>query len=768
MSVLTEIMAEFKLMKPNDDIIKRQNSIIAFSNQTIDSLYNELKLEQTDGLSLEQFSKWMRNSEEALALLDELNRMSQLILGLLPIEPEEEKNTIKSIMEKHKTLKDGDNVYIISLSWWNKWKSSCGYDSDSAPSSRSRVVPIQNMPIAVKRNGFVLRGKLIINRDIICVPEDVWNALWKWYGGGPSFLRHVITGENNNVEIELYPYTFIVLLRRTKLSSLPSKKIEVAASKSPLFTLQHLKERACEAMKITDLSRIRIWNAKVLSRPVLIEDLSKSPAQSGLVDRQSIIFEMSNEDGEWPLDSEEESSSNPGLVGLKNLGNTCFMNSAIQCLSNTSPLTDYFLRNYHLRELNKTNPIGYHGNVARGFGKTVKKLWIPNSNGKLPSIYNPTSFQKVIARCNGTLGDGQQHDAQEFLTFLMNGLHEDLNRIKNKKYEANPEGDMSDEVKAKLFWEAYLRRNQSIIVDLFQGQFRSSLTCQHCSYSSVTFEPFTFLQLPLPLEKTRVFHIILHSLNKENPPMRYAVSIISSGYCNFLRSKLSELSGIPSKELLLVEIGNQYIRRYLKNSISVNSIANDVLHAFQIPIQVKMQKKKKKKKKNGEDNDLNNEKEKKKEIKDIGYAHVRIVLRYLSEQSVYFMIPRRVVLFGNPVVISVPSNSTVKQFKQLILEAFGDSLHFNNEPNLDDLPFKLSVTSNSGEGCGLCSWNEFCTGCSLEEKHMESLSNDTTIALDFDIQSTSMYNATTSEVFKFLKIFICFINMYYNISIGYC
>ena len=98
--------------------------------------------------------------------------------------------------------------------------------------------------------------------------------------------------------------------------------------------------------------------------------------------------------------------------------------------------------------------------------------------------------------------DGRlQHDSQELLAFLLDGLHEDLNRVTQKPYVERKDSDgRPDEIVAAEHWDNHCKRNRSIIVDLFQGQIRSQLRCLQCQHTSVTFDPFTFLSLSLPAE----------------------------------------------------------------------------------------------------------------------------------------------------------------------------------------------------------------------------------------------------------------------------
>ena len=187
--------------------------------------------------------------------------------------------------------------------------------------------------------------------------------------------------------------------------------------------------------------------------------------------------------------------NNYNLVGLMNLGNTCFINSTLQCLFNTNDLSNYFLQNYYKKEINIHNKQGYKGEIVEAFANLLRKVKSSNN-----TRINPIDFIRTFFTKNKSLNLRNQQDAQEFLSLLLDSLHEDLNRITNKPYvllEEQKETE-SDLEASKRFWDLYKKRENSIIVDLFHGQFKSKITCLTCNKSSITYEPFIFLGLPIP------------------------------------------------------------------------------------------------------------------------------------------------------------------------------------------------------------------------------------------------------------------------------
>lgn len=96
-----------------------------------------------------------------------------------------------------------------------------------------------------------------------------------------------------------------------------------------------------------------------------------------------------------------------GATGLNNLGNTCFMNAALQAVSNTRPLTLYFQLDSQLSELNTTNPLGTKGTVARHYAKLCRQLWA-GSTRSVP----PLELRCCVTKYSRDLASGGQHDSQ--------------------------------------------------------------------------------------------------------------------------------------------------------------------------------------------------------------------------------------------------------------------------------------------------------------------------------------------------------------------
>jgi ubiquitin carboxyl-terminal hydrolase 4/11/15 len=224
--------------------------------------------------------------------------------------------------------------------------------------------------------------------------------------------------------------------------------------------------------------------------------------ESSVYDGDTIIVELASSvaaaENDYAYSSYSKSviASTPGVCGLGNLGNTCFMNSSLQCLSHTVPLRNYFISGQFLSEINALNLLGTKGELAQAFGALLRDMWSGNH-----SSVSPRHFKTVLGRHAEQFMGYDQHDSQELIAYLLDGIHEDVNRIEKKPYveQVEAKDGEPDEGAADRAWDGHLRRNNSKIVELFQGQFKSVVTCPHegCNRVSVTFDPFMYLSVPL-------------------------------------------------------------------------------------------------------------------------------------------------------------------------------------------------------------------------------------------------------------------------------
>ena len=191
-------------------------------------------------------------------------------------------------------------------------------------------------------------------------------------------------------------------------------------------------------------------------------------------------------------------NSNHGICGSVNLGNTCYMNSSIACLSNCTELTTFFLTKEFRKHKNTSNKNGLNGKLAEEWYSLLKEYW------KTDKEYgNPKNIKTLVAKKDKKFEDYEQQDANEFIIIFLEILSEDLNLVKKKQYyemEEQQKGE-NDLQCAARFWEFHYSRNNSIIMDLFCGINKSTITCPVCRYKSITYIPFSSLSLLIPNQK---------------------------------------------------------------------------------------------------------------------------------------------------------------------------------------------------------------------------------------------------------------------------
>ncbi len=190
-------------------------------------------------------------------------------------------------------------------------------------------------------------------------------------------------------------------------------------------------------------------------------------------------------------------NSPPILIGLNNIGATCYMNASLQCFSNTKKLSEYFLYDYKEDKNKKLSNEFYH---------VLRNLWKKENNNK---PYSPTSFKEVLSKENPLFKGVAANDSKDLINFLLERFHQELGGKKiNKKNKSNSKKNSVEENMGnidqtnesqmlKFFFDDFQEKYNTPISNCFYGILETKTQCNLCKLIKFNFQIYSFLEFPL-------------------------------------------------------------------------------------------------------------------------------------------------------------------------------------------------------------------------------------------------------------------------------
>ena len=193
--------------------------------------------------------------------------------------------------------------------------------------------------------------------------------------------------------------------------------------------------------------------------------------------------------------------------GIVNPGLSCYINVVLQALLRCAGFREHFFYNLHLRDAAGTRDL--KDSLSEKLAEFVKIYFAFNEK-----ILDPFELRADLGRRNKAFDSSTQEDAHEFLLFLLDALGHELRRgeplpspepIKPQSAKKEEQPDRAEslpfEEQSCSHWAQELLRNNSVLQDVFLGQYVSKVVCSECAFNSASFQAFNVLELPVPAKQ---------------------------------------------------------------------------------------------------------------------------------------------------------------------------------------------------------------------------------------------------------------------------
>ncbi|XP_046687416.1 ubiquitin carboxyl-terminal hydrolase 43 [Homalodisca vitripennis] len=210
----------------------------------------------------------------------------------------------------------------------------------------------------------------------------------------------------------------------------------------------------------------------------------------------------------------------------------------------------------------------------------LKAIWLCQYD---PEMSN--KFKLIVDKYGSQYRGNNQHDAQEFLLWLLDKVHEDLNTATKKKYKVikNSFGRPDDVVAAETLAN-HMRCNESFVHAVFQAQFRSSLTCPRCKRQSNTFDPFLCVSVPVPQDQYKAVIVTVLYTSQQPRQVKLGLSVPLHADVRDLRELLASDTRISEQHMLITEIDDAGFHRTFSDKQPVSIIKHtDPIYCLELP-----------------------------------------------------------------------------------------------------------------------------------------------------------------------------------------